>query len=93
MRNWSKKLRSWRNNLNCMRMIVRKNWRNILKFISQAFILSRKSILLEQLDELQGEQDDELDLLQLEDELELQLLLELGLLEQLEEKLQELQQE
>ena len=62
-------------------------------FISQAFILSRKSILLEQLDELQGEQDDELDLLQLEDELELQLLLELGLLEQLEEKLQELEQE
>ena len=47
----------------------------------------------EQLDELQGELDDELDLLQLEDELKQQLLLELWLLEQLEEKLQELEHE
>ena len=36
-----------------------------------------KSNLPEQLDELHGELDDELDMLQLEDELELQLLLEL----------------
>ena len=34
-------------------------------------------LIPEQLDELQGELDDELDLLQLEDELELKLLLEL----------------
>ena len=47
----------------------------------------------ELLDELQGEHDEELDLLQLEDELELELQLELWLQELLEEELQELEDE
>ena len=47
----------------------------------------------ELLDELHGEHDEELDVLQLEDELELELQLELWLQELLEEELQELEDE
>ena len=72
---------------------ARRRRKKILKLSDIAFNNGVRLNLPEQLDELQGELDDELDLLQLEDELELQLLLELWLLEQLEEKLQELEHE
>ena len=58
--------------------------------ISKLYIKCQQPELL---DELQGEHDEELEVLQLEDELELELQLELWLHEQLEDKLQELEHE
>ena len=76
-----------------MRRKSNQKKRNLNIELSCFYIKFVLEVLPEQLEEEQGENDEELDLLQLDEELELQLLLELPLDEQLEEQLIELEDE